>query len=146
MGDLDFDRDELLEQARGNQTAIWYMAARFARDRDGSVDAWASFVGAQFAPSWDPMGDRPSARRVALQSALNMATTADMRPVDVTGDDDRAELLLDGPDQQWLDDAAISRDDIDRTNELVFRAIAEGRGLTLDASRDEAGLHLIFAR
>lgn len=146
MGDLDFDRDELMEQGRGNQTAIWHMAVRFARERDGSVDAWALFIGAQFAASWDPMGDRPSARRVALQSALNMATTADMRPVDITGGDDRAELLLDGPEQVWLDDAGTTREDIDRTNELVFRAIAEGRGLTLDAWRDQAGFHLVFVR
>ena len=55
MGDLDFDRDEVLEQARGNQTAIWHLAARYARERDGSVDAWASLCGAAFAPSWDPV-------------------------------------------------------------------------------------------
>ena len=146
MGDLDFDRDELLEQARGNQSAIWYLALRWAREHDGSVDAWASFVGDEFAPSWDPMGARPSARKVALQSALNMATTADMHPVELTGDDDRAEVLLDGPEQAWLDDARISREDSDRANELVFRAIAEGRGLTLECRRDDAGLHLVFAR
>jgi hypothetical protein len=146
MGDLDFDRDELLEQARDNQTAIWHMAARYARERDGSVDGWASFVGAGFAPGWDPMGDRPSARRVALQSALNMATTADMHPVSVTGDDDRAELVLEGPEQSWLDDWGTTRDEIDRTNELVFRAIAEGRGLRLDFRRDDDGLRVVFAR
>jgi hypothetical protein len=36
--------------------------------------------------------------------------------------------------------------DIDRTNELVFRAIAEGRGMTLECRQDEAGLHLVVAR
>jgi hypothetical protein len=92
------------------------------------------------------MGDRPSARRVALQSALNMATTADMHPVSVTGDDDRAELVLEGPEQSWLDDWGTTRDEIDRTNELVFRAIAEGRGLRLDFRRDDDGLRVVFAR
>jgi hypothetical protein len=146
VGDLDFDRDELLEQARGNSSAIWHMAARYAREREGSVDGWASYVGAAFAPSWDPMGDRPSAHRVALQSALNMATTGDMHPLDVTGDDERAELLLDGPEQEYLDEFGTTVDDIDRTNELVFRAIAEGRGLRFDCHRDDAGLHLVFER
>jgi hypothetical protein len=146
VGDLDFDPDEVLEQARANQTAVWYLAARYAREREGSVDAWASYVGAHFAPGWEPMGDRPSARRVALQSALNMATTADMHPVDISGDEDRAELLLEGPEQAWLDDTGMPIEDIDRTNELVFRAIAQGRGLTVDCHRDDAGLHLVFAR
>ena len=124
MGDLDFECDELLAQARGNQSAIWHLSARYAREREGSVDGWASFIGAAFAPSWDPMGARPSARRVALQSALNMATTDDMHPVDVTGDADRAELLLDGPEHEYLEEYGTTVVEIDRTNELVFRAIS----------------------
>lgn len=146
MTDLDFTTDELLEQARGNQTGIWYLAARWARERDGSVDGWASFVGREFAPTWDEMGDDASARDVAVGAARNMATTADMRPVELTGDHGRAELLLEGPDQETLDGSGVTRDDIDRTNELVFRAIAERRGMTLEAQRDDAGLHLVFAR
>ncbi len=75
-----------------------------------------------------------------------MATTGDMNPVDVTGDDDRAELVLEGPEHEYLDEYGTTVVEIDRTNELVFRAIAEGRGLTLDCHRDDAGLHLVFAR
>ena len=146
MADLDFDRDRLLEQARGNQTAIWHMAARWAREHEGSVDGWASFVGREFAPSWDDMGSDASAREVAHMAALNMATTADIRPVSVTGDHTRAELVLEGPDPEALDAYGTTRDEIDRTNELVFRAIAEGRGMTLESRRDDAGLHLIFAK
>ena len=146
VGDLDFDSDELLEQARGNQTAIWHLAARWAREHEGSVDGWASFVGREFAPSWDEMGSDASAREVAVQSALNMATTADMRPVELTGDETRAELVLEGPDQDLLDAFDTTREEIDRTNELVFRAIAEGRGMTLECRRDDAGLHLVFAK
>ena len=146
MADIDFAPEEVLEQARGNQTAIWHMAVRWARDHDGSVDAWASFVGREFAPSWDVMGDDASAHRVAMMSALNMATTADMRPVEVTGDDSRAELVLEGPDQDSLDAFGATCEDLDRTNELIFRAIAERRGLTLESRRDEAGLHLVFAK
>lgn len=146
MADLDFTTDELLHQARGNQTAIWHLAVRWARERDGSVEAWAAFVGREFAPSWDEMGDDASAREVALGAALNMATTTDMRPVGLTGDDSRAELLLEGPDDESLEAFATTREDIDRANELVFRAIAEGRGMTLESRRDDAGLHLVFSR
>lgn len=127
-------------------TAIWHLAVRWARERDGSVEAWAAFVGREFAPSWDEMGDDASAREVALGAALNMATTTDMRPVGLTGDDSRAELLLEGPDDESLEAFATTREDIDRANELVFRAIAEGRGMTLESRRDDAGLHLVFSR
>ena len=146
MTDLDFQTDELLEQARGNQTAIWHVAARWARERDGSVDGWADFVGRMFAPSWDEMGPEASAREVALQSAFNLASTQDLHPVSLIGDDERSELVVEGPDQATLDSFGTTRQEIDRSNELVFRAIAEGRGLTPDCHRDDRGLHLIFSR
>ena len=46
MGDTEFSTERLLEQASGNQSALFLMAVRWARERDGSVDAWANFVGA----------------------------------------------------------------------------------------------------
>ena len=146
MADLDFSPDLLLEQARGNQTAFWHLALRRARERDGSVDGWAEYIGEQFATSWDDLGDRPSAREVARLAAMNMATTADMRPVDLTGDDSRAELVIEGPDDGWLSRFDTTREESDRANELIFRSIAERRGLTVEARRDAAGLHLAFAR
>jgi hypothetical protein len=146
MADLDFTPDELLEQARGNQSAFWHLALRWARDHEGSVDAWARFVGEQFAPSWDELGENASAHRVAELAAFNMATTADMRPVAVRGDDSRAEVVIAGPDHEWLTSWGTLRDDSDRANELIFRHIAERRGLTLEADRESDGLHLVFAR
>ena len=146
MADLDFSSEVLLEQARGNQTAFWHLALRWAREREGSSDGWAKFVGEQFAPSWDELGDGVSAFEVARLAALNMATTADMRPVRLTGDASRAEVVVEGPDDDSLSGFGTTREESDRANELIFRAIAERRGLTLEAQRDEAGLHLAFAR
>lgn len=146
MADLDFSPEQLLEQARGNQTAFWHLGLRWARERDGSVDAWAGFVGEQFAPSWDELGEDASAHEVARLAGLNLATTADMRPVELSGDDSRAEVVIEGPDEKWLTEWDTTRDDNDRANELIFRAIAERRGMTLEARRDGAGLHLVFAR
>jgi hypothetical protein len=47
MGDTEFSTERLLEQASGNQSAMFLMGVRWARERDGSVDAWANFVGSQ---------------------------------------------------------------------------------------------------
>ena len=146
MADLDFSPEVLLEQARGNQTAFWHLALRRARERDGSVDDWGRYIGEQFAPSWDELGDGVSAREVARMAAMNMATTADMRPVQLTGDGSRAELVVEGPDEDWLSRFDTTLEESDRANELIFRAISERRGLTLESRRDEAGLHLTFAR
>lgn len=146
MAEIDFTTEELLEQARGNQTAIFHLAVRWARERDGSVDGWASHVGEAFAPSWDEFGETASALEVARSAALNMATTADMRPVELTGDDSRAVLTLEGPEQEWLDNMGTTVEDLDRTNELIFLPIARRRGLTLTPEREGNILRLTFAQ
>jgi hypothetical protein len=146
MSNLEFSPEDLLQQARGNQSAFWHLALRRAREQDGSVDDWARFVGEQFAPSWDELGDDASAERVAKLAGLNLATTADMRPVQLSGDASRAEVVIEGPDEEWLTQWATTREDNDRANELIFRAIAERRGMTLEARREGARLHLTFAR
>ena len=146
MAELDFTQEDLLEQARGNQSAFWHLALRWAREREGSADGWAEFVGEQFASSWDELGNPASALEVARLAALNAATTADMRPVELSGDDSHAELLIEGPEDHWLSRFGTTRDESDHANELIFRAIARRRGLTLQMRRDEMGLRLVFAR
>lgn len=144
--DPEFSTEDLLEQARGNQSAIWHLAVRRAREREGSVDDWATYVGHDFAPSWDDMGDDASALDVARMTAMNMATTADMRPVDVSGDARRAEVTVEGPERDWLENMGTTGEDIDRTNELIFRAIAERRGMTLESRRNGSRLTLTFGK
>jgi hypothetical protein len=146
MAGIDFSPEELLEQARGNQTALFNFAARWAREQTGTVDGWASFVGEQFAPSWDGMGDNASALEVARGIAINMATGADVRLVDLTGDENAAVLTIEGYDQDWLDDSGTTVEELDRTNELIFSAIAERRGLSYTQNRDGNTLRMEVKR
>ena len=145
MADLDFTTEELLEQARGNQTAIWHMAVRWARE-NGSVDAWARFVGANFAPTWDAMGEQASAVEVARQAALNIATTADMRATDLAGDESHAVVTVEGPEPDWLERMRTTIEELDRTNRLVFSAIAQRRGLKFRQERDGGTFRMTFFR
>lgn len=145
MADTDFSTERLLEQASGNQSAMFLMGVRWARERDGSVDAWANFVGEQFASSWDDMRDA-GAREVARIAGLNFACSADSKFVGLEGDEARAEALIEGPDPEWLKDTGVSVEDNDRANELIFRHIAEQLGLALEVHRDERGLHLVFSK
>ena len=146
MTDLDFSSDEILEQARGDSAAVWHLAARWARERDGSVDGWASFVGREFAPSWDSLGDDASALVVARQVGLIMAGLADMRPKDLSGDASRAELVVEGPDPEYLEQSGTTTEEIDRTQQLVFAAIADRRGMTLECRRAGSDFYMAFAR
>jgi hypothetical protein len=146
MADLDFSTDRVLSQAKGNLTGIWHVTLRWAKEQAGGVDSWASYVGQAFAPSWDELGDKASAIEVARLAGLNFATTDDLKPVDLNGDDTRAELTLTGPDQETLDDIAATTEDLDRSNELIYSAIARRRGLTLTTARTGDTLKLTFQR
>jgi hypothetical protein len=146
MADLDFSTDEILEQARGDSAALWHVGVRWARERDGSVDDWASFVGRVFAPSWDTLGDDASALVVAGQVGLIMAGQEDMRPKALSGDAARAEVVAEGPDPGTLEQFGTTTEDVDRAQELVFAAIADRRGMTLACRRDGSDFHMTFAK
>lgn len=146
MADLDFSTDRVLSQAKGNLTGIWHVTLRWAKEQAGGVDGWSSFVGQALAPSWDELGDKASAIEVARLAGLNFATTADLKPVDLSGDESRAELTLTGPDQETLDEMATTTEDLDRSNELIYSAIAKRRGLKLTTARTGDTLKLTFER
>ncbi|MBA3687553.1 MAG: hypothetical protein H0W81_01745 [Chloroflexi bacterium] len=145
MGDTDFSTERLLEQARGNQSAIFLLAVRWARERDGSVDGWANFLGSQFAEGWASLRGG-AALEVARMAGLNFASSADSKFVRVEGDSSRAEAVIDGPDPQWLEETGVSIEDNDRANELIFARIADYLGMSFEAHRDADGLHLTFSQ
>jgi hypothetical protein len=53
MADIEFSDEQLLRQASSNQSALFLVSLAWAKQRDGSVDSWAEFVGAQFAEGWE---------------------------------------------------------------------------------------------
>lgn len=145
MADTEFTSERLLEQASGNQSAIFLLGVKWAREHDGSVDAWAEFVGREFAEGWDDMRDG-SVLEVARQVGLNFACGADSKLAALNGDESQAEAVIDGPDPKWLTDAGVSVEDNDRANDIIFRTIAERIGLSFESRRDSDGLHLAFSR
>jgi hypothetical protein len=145
MGDTEFSTERLLEQASGNQSAIFLIALRWARERDGSVDEWATFIGNQFAEGWSSLRDG-GALEVARMAGLNFACSADSKFIGLEGDASRAEALIDGPDPEWLEESGVSVEDHDRANELIFGRIADHVGLSFESRRDAVGLHLTFSQ
>lgn len=146
MSGVEFSTERILEQARGNQTATWYLAARRAREREGSVEEWARYVANDFAPSWDELGDSTPAIEVARLAALNLTTTADMEVTDLSGDDTQATIIANGPEWEWAERMGVDPADLDRINEVLFGAIAERRGLSYAQERTDSTLRMTFTR
>lgn len=145
MGDTQFSTKRLLEQASGNQSAIFLRALRWARMRNGSVDAWATFLGDEFAESWESMRGA-GALDVARAAGLNFACSADSKFLRLDGDEASAEAVIHGPDEEWLSDTGVSVEDHDRANELIFGRIAVYLGMSFQLTRDDEGLHLVFSK
>jgi hypothetical protein len=145
MNDWEFTTERLLEQASLNHTGFFIVSLAWAKQRDGSVDGWAEFVGDQFADGWNSMRDR-GAREVARIAGLNFASSADSKFVRLEGDEQRAEAVIQGPDPDWLEGTGVTSEDSDRANEIIFRKIAAYLGLSLEVRRDDEGLHLVFSR
>jgi len=145
MSDTEFSSERLLQQASGNQSAVFHVALSWAKKRDGSVDGFAEFMGEEFAPSWESLRGA-GARDVARVAGLNFASSADSRFKRLDGDEERAEAVIEGPDEEWLEETGITTADSDRANELIFRRVADYLGLSLETHRDDEGLHLVFSR
>ena len=58
MADIQFSDEELLRQASGNQSAMFILGLAWAKQRDGSIDGWAEFIGEQFAEGWETCAAR----------------------------------------------------------------------------------------
>jgi hypothetical protein len=145
VGEIEFSEARLLQQAAGNQSAMFLVSLAFAKKRDGSVDAYAEFVGEEFAESWDELKGA-GAMAVARMTGMNFASSADSKLVALNGDDSRAEAVIEGPDPEWLTGTSVTTDDSDHANEIIFRKIAEHLDLRLETHRDDAGLHLVFSK
>ena len=116
MADVNFSDERLLEQASGNQSAMFFVGMAWAKHRDGSIDAWADFIGEQFADSWEELRDS-GALAVARMAGLNLASSADSKLVGLEGDDWKAEILIEGPDPEWLENTrSRKRTQIGRTS------------------------------
>jgi hypothetical protein len=145
MNDTEFSAERLLEQASLNQSAMFIVSLAWAKQRDGTVDGWAGFVGDQFADSWEEMRDS-GAREIARIAGLNFASSADSTFLRLEGDGQRAEAVIEGPGPEWLEGTGVTKEDSDRANELIFGRIAAHLGLSVEVRRDEEGLHLVFSR
>lgn len=42
MTELTFSTEELLEQAKGNETGLWHVTVLWAKEQPGGIDGWAS--------------------------------------------------------------------------------------------------------
>jgi hypothetical protein len=59
---------------------------------------------------------------------------------------DQAVLTVDGPEQEWLDSMGTTLEELDRTNALIFGAIADRRGLSFRNEREGGTFRMIFSR
>lgn len=140
----EFSSEELLSQAQGNATALALAAIAYLKDRNLPADEFFEFVGRRFAPVWEELRGR-STKVVARTAALNMVSVGgSLRSL--TGDDDRAEVLIAGwPASEFLSELEVTQSESDALWH-IFKPIMEYLGLRYAWQRHDEAVKMTLER
>jgi len=97
--DIRFTTEELLTYAQGNATAFVLSTIAYLKEHGLAVEDYVRFFGSKFAAGWEELRDQPLTA-VARMAALNAVSVGGTLR-SLSGDEDRAEVLVDGwPDEE----------------------------------------------
>jgi hypothetical protein len=107
-----FTPKQITEMAQENANAFALASVAFLRERDISIDEFATYIGRCFAPGWEEMRGK-TAREVAHLTALNMASVG-AEVLSLTGDGSQAHLVIaDWPSKDFCEFFSLSQSDVD---------------------------------
>ncbi|MDE3230031.1 MAG: hypothetical protein KGO05_09105 [Chloroflexota bacterium] len=113
-----FTNDEMLEQAKGNATAIMAVTIAYLKRTGASVADWTRFTASALAAGWTEAADF-DAMQLGRVWALNIASTGGAVQ-SLQGGAQRAELIVtDWPAGELLAAFGLTREDADPTMELI---------------------------
>lgn len=136
-----FTPEQVAERGCDNWQHVLFGTIAYLKAQGLSVEDWATFLGAQFAPGW---GHGYTTRRFMEQAALNVASAgATVRSL--SGNGEWAEAVVgDWPPQGKLASDrfhhyfGLTQEDVDPFWE-VFRPIAEYLGFEYEWNRESEG-------
>ncbi|HEU5346552.1 MAG TPA: hypothetical protein VFU60_19535 [Ktedonobacterales bacterium] len=144
MGAPTFTNDEMLEQAKGNASAITLITVAYLKQTGASATDWTRFASAALAPTWRVAADF-DASQLAHIWALNFASTGGAVQ-SLQGDAQRAELVVsDWPSGDVLAALGLTREDADPLLEIV-PLLMGSVGATGSCERAGDTLHIVITR
>jgi hypothetical protein len=97
--DTQFTTEEILSYTQGNATAFVLATIAYLKEHGLAVEDYVRFFGSKFAPGWEELRDQPLTA-VARTAALNAVSVGGTLR-SLSGDEDRAEVVIDGwPDEE----------------------------------------------
>ena len=123
---MPFTFDVLNQVAETNVCISLFMATAFLKERGIPISEYSAFMRDRLGPGWEHLRGR-GAKVFAVPVALNLISTG-ATLVELSGDERRAEVVVEQNIQPWLDDAGLTRDDFRPMLEF-FALLAEGLGL-----------------
>ncbi|MFN2291431.1 MAG: hypothetical protein ACK2UC_09605 [Anaerolineae bacterium] len=140
----EFNKDELLEQAKANAQALSLVATAYFKAKGLSVDDFWSYVGKEFTLGWEPLQGK-GAREAMQVFALNMVSVGGTLE-SLSGDATRAEAIItDWPSPDLLQAFGVSRADSDHMF-AVFQPIADLLELRYEWRRQADRVQLVLAQ
>jgi hypothetical protein len=108
--DTQFTTEEILSYAQGNATAFVLATIAYLKEHGLAVEDYVRFFGSKFAPGWEELRDQPLTA-VARTAALNAVSVGGTLR-SLSGDEDRAEVVIDGwPDEEISGVLGLGHDD-----------------------------------
>lgn len=139
-----FDPALVARYAMNNALGFSLLTMAYLKDRDLPVADWASWLGHAFAgpgTNWVP---GMSARRMAEEAALEIASCGG-RVAAVSGDDDSAEATVEWPPEADLEETGLGRADVEPFW-TIWEPIASSVGLHIAHVTRGRETTLSFAR
>ncbi len=144
MPDLQFTSDQLLEQARGNATALTLATFAFFKAQGWALEQLVDFMGTQLARGWETMRGQGAINTMDFV-ALNMVSYG-AKLESLAGDDSKATAIISNwPPRQWLDYFGLTAKDVDAWADL-FKPIAASLNLNYERSNDGEKLVYTISR
>lgn len=139
-----FTNDELLEQAKGNATAVMLVTLAYLKRTGGSIADWTRYAATALAPGWAEAANF-DALQLGRIWALNLASTGGAVQ-SLQGATQRAELVVqDWPSGEFLTLLGLTREDADPFMELV-PLLTHSVGATATCTRAGDTLTIVVTR
>ncbi len=134
MADLQFTPEQLLDQARGNATALTLATVAFFKMQGLALEQLVNFMGTQLARGWETMRGQGAISTMNFV-ALNMVSVG-AKLESLNGDETHATAIISNwPPRQWLDYFGLTTKDVDAWADL-FKPIAASLDLHYERSSD----------
>lgn len=143
VGILEFTPEQINNQGCLNAESLWLTTTAFFIEKGSGLEDWVDYVGTHYASSWEELKGKSSFK--VLKGAVLNWVSCGAKLVSSSGDEQRAEAVLEFPQDNPQETLKIDYQDAHRLNR-VFIPIANFVGLNFEYHSEGKLFRIVFYR